>query len=53
MDNKELPNFTWDDVDFNTPIYPDDFCSHLWINYYGLTETYDYCQYCDMKRNEK
>jgi len=25
-------------------------CNHVWVSYIGLNEKFDYCRYCDMKR---
>lgn len=31
--------------------FPYDYCYHKWIKYEGLTERYEFCEYCDVKRD--
>lgn len=47
---------TWDEDDIPGIISnePPAFkgCSHKWKKYVGLVQTYEYCEYCDKKKNE-
>lgn len=33
-------------------VYPDDWCYHEWKTYEGITDKYDYCIKCDVKKDE-
>ena len=47
---------TWDEDDIPGIISnePPAFkgCSHKWKKYVGIVQTYEYCEYCDKKKNE-
>jgi hypothetical protein len=29
-----------------------DHCNHLWKTYHGIIEIFDYCEYCDIKKED-
>lgn len=52
---QKLPSsqINWGDESINVFTPKTQACTHTWKHYKGFTESYDYCEICDLKRNEK
>jgi len=51
--NNEI-EYPWD---YELPELPDkldpkDHCDHLWVKHHGLIEIFDYCKYCDERKDD-
>jgi len=44
----EFGPVSWDRLEPGQDLYKE--CRHSWKNYQGLTNSFDYCEFCDLKR---